>query len=911
MKNQNEILHNSEDISSISFSSEITDNYQVISTSYPKAVTTSPIKSPKKVHNFENDQSKESYRKSQESYNTPNNSYNKPNNSYNKPNNSYNNLFNKSNNSITISYDQAVKYTINSLENFYETGEKNNLNTSIEYLITCVENEILSQSDLFYISDLINKCVISLNYADFLKLLSTEDKKDISNYKFNRKIVKLVLINPIELIKESVKRTVESNNQDFILMLIPLIHKDYLLNILIDALYSTFRETGRNKIIKTIKEIKTEISNNNINNGNYYLNNGNNDLNHNQNDNSLSDIKNRNLLIFDRKNLTIHKKYLINSLIKSKEDIVRICTDCLKIGDIQHMKNIIHELLIMKNLFNKNEIEKIKMAITTIAKLEHDNKSKIDNIKIDNIKIDKSKIDNKVDNKIDNIKIDNKVDNKVDNIKVYTDSYSIVNSNKLIEVLSKNNLISKKEIIDFYLQKKDYKRLITLDIPRKIKFIAFLKLSLFNEAEDLLDLEMRERFKFSNQKKSYLHEKIDKRYIFEFYVKTKKNSSALNVLKQIDNEDVFIIILKNLYKNGSINCKEDKNYKNNNDNKSINYDNFNNDNFNNDNLNNDNFNNQRLAQNQLIIESIKIGIDKFKRSFQLLKIIISLIHAEGLEVFSRIEMLINILKKVDLKIVTEKNWLYCVVYNNILDSLDYKYEMSVELINICEKLDVDHDEFVYLKLLICYEFRKTPVIIENNNDENEDNDNNDNNDNNYNNEDYNNVNNDKINFNNDDKSNLKNFKNDDSSNMIIKYSSEKILSRTKILIYNFKMKNNSSEGLKIFKSIAIKSLNNKDFLFLLEIDSNLIHNNFKIRIELIKNAKERNLLTIRIFELIFLNISYYGPLILKNFMDEVTMSIEIKNYLTDGLKGIIKNQLELLGKINNLSLHDDIKKYLD
>lgn len=604
-------------------------------------------------------------------------------------------------------YNEVVNFTIDAIEEYYETDNINNVKLSCNMIYDYFDSEIINSSDMFYLSDLLNKSILIAYPEEILNDLISKNEN---------KFIKLIFINPNELIKFCIKKTNEENEIQYILIILKYLNDDNL-NLIINAIFLNYKITERDNIVKYLKEIK---------NGN---------------------IRNKYLLIFDKNNLKNNIQYCINSILKNKGDIIEICTDCLRIDDIEHLKNIIKEISKIKNLFNINELEKIKLVNTSM-------------IMIDEIP---------------------------------------------------NEFINYEQLLRFYFQKKDYKKLISMkNVPRNFKFVAYLKLGLLCESENLLDEEMKERFTLSKYNTKNNIEKIEKKYIFELYLKTKKITAALNIFKEINDEMTFIKILKKL---------------------------------------------NRECEPKIFIEALKISILKFPKSFLLLKLILSLIHSNDLEIYERIKILIEILENIDFNCITEKRWMYCLIYNNILDSLEYKYEWSVKLLTFCEKLtDKNDEEILYLKLIINYEFKKKNEII----------------------------------YNLDENYNIK----------------------TLIMLYSYEIDNNPEKALSIFELIPLNKISDEDLILLIDIDSTFIHKHFKIRISLIKNASKRSLLTAIIFESIFINISYYGPLILIYFLKELSENINLKSYISDNVKNIIKNHLELLDHLNDKFLYNQLKMYI-
>ncbi|KAM0675574.1 hypothetical protein GVAV_000940 [Gurleya vavrai] len=200
-----------------------------------------------------------------------------------------------------------------------------------------------------------------------------------------------------------------------------------------------------------------------------------------------------------------------------------------------------------------------------------------------------------------------------------------------------------ESFVNFFIYMKKYEIASFYTNDDNIKFYCFLKLKDLKKAQKIIDLKNVE---------------LNKKNLFKFYLLTKQQCLALNILEEIRDPMIFNKLLKKAYKNNNL---------------------------------------------FLIKEGIVIGLKNFGCSnFELLKIFISFLHIDEIQINfeEKNKMLIEIIENINLENVyfKDKEWLFNLVYNNTVDCIKSKDEIIFKFLEISVKLVSYNNDLIFLYL---------------------------------------------------------------------------------------------------------------------------------------------------------------------------------------------------------------------
>lgn len=568
---------------------------------------------------------------------------------------------------------------------------------------------------------------------------------------------------------------------------------------------------------------------------------------------------------------------LISYILKQKNafsELSEIYMTCLKINNLNIFKKIVIELMKLSNIFTKEEIINLRAIITSLIVEKHKNKMS---------------------------------DNFFD-----------------IKNFQKHELhifIDWKQFFHFLYQKKCYSQINSFSekgyhqIPRKILFESLIFLKEFEKAEKIYENELRERFEkydnfdelqdkmqlTNNEKaintkilddqisvnnksihdhdKSLLteigpdqfekteqqqinripmldsHNTIENKHLFLMYIELEKFSSAFNILDKITDLDSYLFCIDFIYH----------------------------------------------YHQQYIKQTIFIGLKKYRSHYQFLKIALSILHLENvdIQVNERVELILelfidetndqnsnkqndqtlsytvssnNKIRKNNYKcsnfnhiLQSDSSFFYNIIFNNILDLTDIK--KKYKLLCILEFFELK-DDTIQLFLYIFLEIQE--------------------------------------------KSYFQNNDNEDVINQLklqimqiekkIKESDIICSEKTKILFFNFYKSQDKQKSDEFFNEIRLNKLDYEELIYLCKItDNNAITKIMKI-------LHKKNQLSEYILNEIFQRFSIFGISELLALLEE--LHAQRINMSTDILKELLQNSYDLLKHVN-VNLKNRIENILN
>ncbi|EPR78746.1 hypothetical protein SLOPH_1018 [Spraguea lophii 42_110] len=504
------------------------------------------------------------------------------------------------------------------------------------------------------------------------------------------------------------------------------------------------------------------------------------------------------LLVLDNDQYQEHIKNYRDKIILKRNnlsDLFFIGIQCIKINNLDHYKNILIEFLKMKNILSKEEVKNIESMLTSVIQSENNS------IPIDITLLSHLNVDNLISSYL------------------LTKKY-----NKIIE-LSKKIKIKRSILFHVYLKIENYDEAEILYEEELMERYENIKNNIYeNDDEDITHYENKKESKSCNnfiieeyenlknnilpviadKEKNIVEDNITEEDLFEFYLETEKNTLLLNILNNSD-ENRFLDLLKKIY-----------------------------------------YKNLKSNRTKILLEGISIGLQRFgSKNLNLIKILISFLHLDGIGIEERIPLLLKILERIECE--GEEKWIYSICYNNVLDLTKIRSNDVFKILEFCFKLIEPVDEFFYLYLYVIrtYKTQEDKIVS---------------------------------------------FYNMFKTLKIKRYE-------TLLLFYEYFLNFDMKIAMEIYDTLKINELKETDIKFLILVEETTVHENIKIKIEIIKEADKRNFLSKIILENIFVNVIYYGPLLSLFFIKEISKCIKIEDFMTENMKNMVKTQKEILNQI--------------
>lgn len=229
--------------------------------------------------------------------------------------------------------------------------------------------------------------------------------------------------------------------------------------------------------------------------------------------------------------------------------------------------------------------------------------------------------------------------------------------NKHIQDICKDNEVIMNDYIEFLLSKKEYARIVELDVTEGLRFYCLVKLNRIDDAKIIYTKYIYDKYNIdcTENKQSQICQKA----LITYLMKTNEITPLLNIIQDITQPMLFVKVLKKAYK-------------------------------------------YKLFK--ILKEGINIGINKFgSQNHSLIKVFISFLHIQELDIQidRRISMLLLIVNQVSCQdlFLNDRVWLYNVVYNNCIDAIETKDLSTWKLIEILLKIEDYNLEIVHLILM--------------------------------------------------------------------------------------------------------------------------------------------------------------------------------------------------------------------
>ncbi|TBU00732.1 hypothetical protein CWI39_1594p0010 [Hamiltosporidium magnivora] len=280
---------------------------------------------------------------------------------------------------------------------------------------------------------------------------------------------------------------------------------------------------------------------------------------------------------------------------------------------------------------------------------------------------------------------------------------------------------------------------------------------------------------------------------------------------------------------------------------------------------------------QIIIAALEIGIQKFSDDIEILMVYISYIHILEFEIQpeERSEIILKALKDTNLSEYSEKirEWFFTVLYNNVIDLLNTNNPMIFELLERCYEINSKNLGLIEITL---YVFKQIKIK--------------------------------------DKKEHIKQriailY---EDFNKIIKLSKDQetdliheIFISFYHLILEFSLENQLLDQIPKLYPISKFSLENLKILLHTEIS--IPHNHTKIKISIINESYKRNILTVELFDKFIITSTFFGPISFYSFLSEVSLFIDIQEFISDFSKNIINTQSLLLKATGHYEIYEKLK----
>lgn len=222
------------------------------------------------------------------------------------------------------------------------------------------------------------------------------------------------------------------------------------------------------------------------------------------------------------------------------------------------------------------------------------------------------------------------------------------------------SFVDTEDFVKFLFHKKMYAKIVDIHerdstVSPNYAFCAYIELGRIDKAQKLFEIEQASKYGFDCQERTPLSEE----YVFRLHLRAGNRPAACNILQSIKKVEDFIEYIQTIYSENDL---------------------------------------------KLLVEAVYIGLEKFKTSdFKMLQVFISLLHIEKLDIFifDRTAMILKMIKILDFASLSaaQKEWVRTVCFNNVLDLIDVKCDLIVDLANTMTMFDLDIDS-IYLCLCV-------------------------------------------------------------------------------------------------------------------------------------------------------------------------------------------------------------------
>ncbi|TBU03606.1 hypothetical protein CWI37_0267p0020 [Hamiltosporidium tvaerminnensis] len=428
---------------------------------------------------------------------------------------------------------------------------------------------------------------------------------------------------------------------------------------------------------------------------------------------------------------------------------------------------------------------------------------------------------------------------------LYTEFTKITNNSINLEIL-KQEYINSINILYFYFAKKEYEKVVSL----------YKKLSQFDKKKIPPNIIFKSLVKIKDFKSAevILQEDINSKF------KISEDSFSMEMSceeSDLSSENVFLYYILTNNNIGALNTIQKINDKNSFVKclKKV----------------------YKYNVKQIIIAALGIGIQKFADDIEILMVYISYIHILEFEIQpeERSEIILKALKDTNLSEYSEKirEWFFTVLYNNVIDLLNTNNPMIFELLERCYEINSKNLGLIEITL---YVFKQIKIK--------------------------------------DKKEHIKQriailY---EDFNKIIKLSKDQetdliheIFISFYHLILEFSLENQLLDLIPKLYPISKFSLENLKILLHTEIS--IPHNHTKIKISIINESYKRNILTVELFDKFIITSTFFGPISFYSFLSEVSLFIDIQEFISDFSKNIINTQSLLLKATGHYEIYEKLK----
>ncbi|ELQ76465.1 hypothetical protein THOM_0574 [Trachipleistophora hominis] len=510
---------------------------------------------------------------------------------------------------------------------------------------------------------------------------------------------------------------------------------------------------------------------------------------------------------------------LADYVIKQKNGLNELSTIfmiSLKINELNTFKVIIIDFLKIANIFTDEETANLRLITTSLIK---------------------------------NL---NKETNDEQSLKKRSNTMNIIkldNINFLLDIDMKS-LIDWDDLVRFLHIQGNYAMILCLvrhgiKVERKILFACYLFTDDIISADKLYEEELQERFTTKAYRQDvscdemqeneifaesmFKNDLIEQTHIFIFFMKKGRTSSAFNIMEKIDTVDEFIVCMKTL----------------------LPYD------------------------RRFLKDAIYIGIKKFYLNHNFLKISLSILHLEDINVTADeratliLELYFNNNDEPVTRLWPDETFVYNILYNNILEVTDL--DLKCRLLKEIRQISMNEDT-LFLFLYVMREIEQKMFVT---NTENA-------------------------------KPGIRAVESLTTSiSDILTYLFDKINTfkpETLILLYDYYKQYDKDKSDLAFNYIPICDLSESSLFFLCDITDDT-----KI-VRIVQAMQTKRLLTTAILDSIYVRFSAYGVYNLIALCDELEMKrIEFKS---DTLHNLLRTKLQYLKALKDLRLKRRILHFL-
>jgi tetratricopeptide (TPR) repeat protein len=390
------------------------------------------------------------------------------------------------------------------------------------------------------------------------------------------------------------------------------------------------------------------------------------------------------------------------------------------------------------------------------------------------------------------------------------------------------NFVDREDYVKFLFHKKIYAKIIEMyekdgAISPDYAFCSYIELGRVEKAQKLFEMEQASKYGFDCQERPPLSEE----YVFRLHLKANNRPAACNVLQSIKKVEDFIDYIQNIYAENDL---------------------------------------------KLLIEAVYIGLEKFKTSdFKMLQVFISLLHIEKLDIFifDRTAMILKMIKILDFANLSaaQQEWIRTVCFNNVLDLIDLKCDVIVDLTNTMVMFDLDIDS---IYLCLCVYSRKDINTKEH-------------------------------------AEQIKKLYMAFTAHE--KPDADENYYKAIVLFYKCYCIMEDVFAEDIFNLLLpFKKLNDGTVSLLLNVEAEIVNKLFDRKISVINEGEKRNLLDSDIIYAFITNLSIQGPHVSVLFLEKLILYVETKHLRHGTIVKIIANQKSLLemigdkGSVNRINL---------